>query len=281
MRVSELTPDHVCRAIEIYLDLAWPADGLGEPRMRAADFAGEPTLDALFKRFEQRPEEQRGDMRHFALRLGNRKYPFMKLIVQEYLVDGEMFLSVDTHDDLTLDSRAPDFDRWVALKRWNRELKGRIEEAWESAGLPTSGRLRELAERLAVEDHRAGDTARCGLVLVVDDDKDVADSVRTLLAARGYDVECAHSGETVLERLARDPLPDLVMLDYEMPGVDGQEVLRRLRAEPRTAELPVLMATASDIELSALQRVSGFLRKPYPREVLYRIVAELLELDPE
>ncbi len=279
MRVTELTPDHVRRAIAIYLELAWPpAESSLAPPVRTEDFADAATLDALFARFEQRPEDQRGDLHHFALRLGNLRYPFMKLVVQEFLVDDELFFAVDTHDDLTLDSGAPDFERWVELKRWNRELKNRIEAAWHAAGLPTSGGLLELAQRLAAEDTAPGPAGGRGRVLVVDDEPQVAQSVRALLAAQGYEVECVHSGERVLERLAEDPLPDLLMLDYEMPGLDGFEVLQRLRAEPRTAKLPVLLATASDIELSRLRRVSGFLRKPYPRQLLYRLVGELVQL---
>ena len=62
-----------------------------------------------------------------------------------------------------------------------------------------------------------------------------------------------------------------------MPQLDGEEVLRRLRREERTAHLPVLLATASTIDLSRLRRVSGLLRKPYPRHVLFAMIARLLE----
>jgi len=277
MRVDELTPAHVRRAVDLYLRLAWPPERCAPgqaPPIGLSDLAGACTLEELFQHFEQRPEHQRGDMRHFALRLGNVRYPFMKLVVQEYLVSGELFFTVDTHDHLDMRPDAPDYAEWLELKRWNRSLKVEIEAAWAQAGLPTNLDLRQLAEELA---HVEEDRGRRGRLLVVDDEKDVAHGVRALLSARGFDVEMAHTGERVLERLDRDPLPDLVILDYEMPGLDGEEVLRRLRGAERTRDLPVLMATASSLGLGDLPRASGFLRKPYPRDLLYRMIDELLE----
>ena len=284
MRVTELSPDHVRRAARLFVEAAWGAADAGAEqrgedlpaavRATLARLDAAADLDELFAAFERRPEDQRGDLRRFTLRLGNRCYPFMKLVVQEYLVIGEMFFSVDTHDELDVRPTAPDYHRWIELKRFNRELKTEIERAWEQAGLPTHVDLRRLAEELAA---REGPPEQSGRILVVDDEREVARSVQVLLSAEGYDVELAHTGERVLERLDEDPLPDLVMLDYEMPGLDGDECLRQIRSDPRTRKLPVLMATAADIELGRLPRVSGFLRKPYTRELLYRIVAQLIE----
>ena len=86
----------------------------------------------------------------------------------------------------------------------------------------------------------------------------------------------AHDGRRAVEALAADELPDLVLLDFEMPELDGQAVLEHIRADPRTQDLPVLMATASEIDLARLSRVSGFLAKPYPREVLFEMISRLL-----
>lgn len=277
MRFDELTPAHVRRAVDLYLRLAWPPDQRApgrEPPIAVADLEDARTLEELFERFEQRSEEQQSGLRHYALRLGNVRYPFMKLVVHEYLVNEELFFSVDTHDNLEVRPTAPDYAAWVELKRWNRALKDEIERAWAAAGLPTHVDLRQLALELA---HVEGESVRRGRLLLVDDEQDVAHCVQALLASQGYEVEMAHTGERVLERLERDPLPDLVVLDYEMPGVDGLEVLTRIRAAERTRDLPVLMATAAGIDLADLPRASGFLRKPYPRELLYRMIAELLE----
>jgi putative two-component system response regulator len=90
-------------------------------------------------------------------------------------------------------------------------------------------------------------------------------------------VELAFDGAQVLERLRHDPRPDLLLLDFSMPEVDGEEVLRRVRADPRTSDLPVLLATASTIDLERIPKASGVLRKPYPREVLFAMLSQLLE----
>lgn len=97
-----------------------------------------------------------------------------------------------------------------------------------------------------------------------------------VLSARGFQVETAFDGLEVLPRLASGPCPDLVILDYSMPELDGQEVLRRMRADPLHAEVPVLMATAREFDLADLPPCTGFLRKPYPRELLFTMVDQML-----
>jgi two-component system cell cycle response regulator len=118
-------------------------------------------------------------------------------------------------------------------------------------------------------------------ILVVDD---IVANVRLLearLAAEYFDVETAGSGEEALERLAGAPF-DLVLLDAMMPGVDGFEVCRRMRADHRTAHIPVVMVTALD---QAADRVRGleagaddFLTKPVSDLALITRVKSLVRL---
>lgn len=274
MRLEQLTPAHVRRAIAIYNRYAWPSDEGGKPRYTAEALAGEATLEALLEHFEKAPESEESPCRRYALRTGNYRYPFMKFVVQEYLVNGEFFFSVDTHDNLDIRPGAPDYDAWEELKVFNRALRDRVEEEWNDAGLPTNHDLRALMEELAQIEREAVKRQR---LLLVDDEENVALGLKALLQARGYDVELAHDGRVALERLRREPVPDLILLDYEMPELDGEEVLARVRSDPRLKDVPVLMATASDIQLERLQRVSGFLRKPYPRHVLFALIARLIE----
>lgn len=277
MRLEHMTPAHVRRAIEIYMECAWP-EGCGQvPAMTLDGLEDLSSLDALFGRFEKVAGSS-GGLERFALRLGNSRYPFMKFVVQEHLVYGEYFFSVDTHDNLDIRPDSPEFEEWNRLKDYNRALKAEIERRWDEAGLPTNTDLRALLVELSRLER--GDVKR-RTILLVDDESDVASGLATLLEARGYDCELARDGLEALERLGRDPLPDLVLLDYEMPQLDGEEVLRRLRREPRTAHLPVLLATASQIDLSRLRRVSGLLRKPYPRHVLFEMIARLLVAEDE
>jgi CheY-like chemotaxis protein len=269
-----MTPALLRRAIDIYLSIAWPGNEFPRPRVTTKDLESAKTLDDLLARFERPRANEAASLRRYTLRLGNVRYPFMKFVVQEYLVDAEFFFSVDTHDDLDVRSDNPDYDAWQDLKRHNLNLKREIETTWAEAGLPTHEDLRRLAEGIAKIER---ETLKKALLLVVDDERDVCLGLGALLRARGYEVELAYDGRQVLERLEREPVPDLLLLDFAMPEFDGEQVLHRVRANPRLARLPILLATASSIDLSRVPRASGVLRKPYPREVLFAMLAQLLE----
>ena len=94
--------------------------------------------------------------------------------------------------------------------------------------------------------------ARC--ILVVDDEPDLLELVRFNLDRAGFRVETAATGEEALARLRRS-IPDLVVLDLMLPDLSGEEVCRRVRADPGLAGLPVIMLTASSEEVD---RVVGF-----------------------
>ena len=81
-------------------------------------------------------------------------------------------------------------------------------------------------------------------VLVVDDDRDIRESLRALLELHGFAVPTARHGGEALELLARGR-PRLMLLDWMMPEVSGEETLRRVRASPELAALPVLVITAA------------------------------------
>jgi len=272
MRLEQMTPAHVRRAVALYMTHAFPDGGEARRPANVRELEDVADIHRLLARFE-RVHADDGGFERFALRLGNARYPFMKFVVQEHLVDDEYFFSVDTHDNLEIRPDNPDYEEWERLKTYNRELKRKVEAAWESAGLPTNTGLRALAEEIARVER---EEAKRKAILLVDDEREIALGLAAMLRARGYEVELARDGLEALQRLAHEPLPDLVLLDYEMPQLDGEEVLRRLRLDRRTAHLPVLLATASTIELARLRRVSGLLRKPYPRRVLFEMIARLL-----
>jgi CheY-like chemotaxis protein len=81
-------------------------------------------------------------------------------------------------------------------------------------------------------------------VLVVDDEPDVRLIARLVLHADGYDVREVGSGEAALADLAESGPPDVLLLDVRMPGIDGWEVLRRVRADPAGARVAVVIFTA-------------------------------------
>ena len=89
-------------------------------------------------------------------------------------------------------------------------------------------------------------------VLVVDDDEPTGDALRRLLGRMGYTARWASSGDEALSAL-RTGMPDLIVLDWMMPGMNGLEVLRRLRADPATQTLPVIVYTAASSPAVAQQ----------------------------
>jgi len=95
---------------------------------------------------------------------------------------------------------------------------------------------------------------RKGSVLVVDDDLAARQSLEGLLGSRGYEVRCAPSGFTAL-MFAQEELPDLVLLDVRLPDVDGLEVCRRLKTDPRTMRTPVIFLSALK---ETEEKVKGF-----------------------
>jgi class 3 adenylate cyclase len=118
-------------------------------------------------------------------------------------------------------------------------------------------------------------------ILVVDDTPENIRLLDAVLTPRGYTVDAASSGAQALERLAADPPVDLVLLDIVMPGLDGYEVCRRIRASPATEVLPVVMITASSGEekLKALEAgADDFVTKPFDQAELLARVRSLVRI---
>ena len=120
-----------------------------------------------------------------------------------------------------------------------------------------------------------------GRILVVDDQRANVEMLAGVLAARGYEVLTALDGESALEQV-RQGNPDLVVSDILMPQMDGYELCRRLRAEPATTLLPVILVTSLD---PLQERVNGidagaddFLSKPVNWEELFARVRSLLRI---
>jgi two-component system phosphate regulon response regulator PhoB len=122
-------------------------------------------------------------------------------------------------------------------------------------------------------------------ILVVDDEEDLLELVRFNLARDGYAVTCVTSGEEAIKAVRRDA-PDLVVLDLMLPGFDGLEVCRRLKADPRTRETPIVMLTAKGEErdiVAGLDRgADDYITKPFsPRVLSARIKALLRRRESE
>jgi CheY-like chemotaxis protein len=110
-------------------------------------------------------------------------------------------------------------------------------------------------------------------ILVVDDEPDERFLVGRTLRKQGHDVTVAENGAAGLEAV-RESAPDLVVTDVMMPVMDGVEFIRRLRADPATAGIPIL-AASGDTHLAG--SADAILQKPYDDHRLVTIVNSLLE----
>jgi two-component system OmpR family response regulator len=113
-----------------------------------------------------------------------------------------------------------------------------------------------------------------GPVLVVEDDPDVRDLLTRRLVILGHAVLAAASGEEALELATASP-PALVLLDIRLPGIDGWEVLRRLRSTAATADAAVLVVSVLDPP-DDHPPVDGYLIKPFRITSIDRLVAGIL-----
>ncbi|HVQ34978.1 MAG TPA: response regulator [Candidatus Bathyarchaeia archaeon] len=120
-------------------------------------------------------------------------------------------------------------------------------------------------------------------ILVVDDQEDIREMARLVLADAGFEVVTASSGEDAL-RLARGTAFDLVLLDINMPGLDGWSTLKLLRADDATEDLPVAMfSVKSEVrdKMTSLQDGAvDFIAKPFPVDELVRRVSRIVETHP-
>ena len=118
-------------------------------------------------------------------------------------------------------------------------------------------------------------------ILVVDDTPSNVTLLKDLLTARGYRVATAVDGAEAIAKVAAEA-PDLVLLDVMMPGLSGYDICRRLRADPRTALLPVVLVTSLDPQQERVKGIEAgaddFLNKPINQPELFARVTSLLRV---
>jgi CheY-like chemotaxis protein len=268
VKLDRIPAATVRRAVEIYLGEAYP----GSSRWRAPkfDLSGGKTAADLVPRFGDETERDEGrEVKRYVLRLGNSRYPHMKLVLEESILHEEYAFMVDTHDDLKVSPDAPDYDRWNQVRAHNRELAELIEERWRIEDVPTIADIKELIGTVEQIDTEARD------VLVVDDEPGIRDAIQRLLERAGLQVRTACNGKDALAQVEADP-PDLILMDYQMPEMDGVTCCEVLKADPKTESIPVLLATRSQVDLASLTYADGFLVKPYRQDVLFSLVRKLL-----
>jgi len=117
-------------------------------------------------------------------------------------------------------------------------------------------------------------------VLLVEDNSDNFELVRFLLERAGYQVLEAHNGQMALD-LARRELPDLILMDLSLPGVDGWTAARELKADPKTASIPLLAITAhtlpGDRNRALESGFNGYISKPINIQGFAEDIAQALQ----
>ncbi len=122
-------------------------------------------------------------------------------------------------------------------------------------------------------------------ILIIEDEKDIAELLRVNLSKEGYRVSTAVSGEAGIE-LARSQNPDLILLDLMLPGADGLEGCRILKSEEKTVNIPVIMLTAKsediDVVTGLVVGADDYITKPFsPKVLVARVRTVLRRLRPQ
>ncbi len=116
-------------------------------------------------------------------------------------------------------------------------------------------------------------------ILIIDDEPEILEILKFRISNWGYDPILAASGEEGIAK-ALEHNPDLVLLDVMMPGMDGFEVLKRLRATESTKNVPVIMVTVAaaktDVEKGMLLGAGFYLTKPYDAQELHKRINQML-----
>ena len=121
-------------------------------------------------------------------------------------------------------------------------------------------------------------------ILVVDSDCAAQDLIRMNLSRAGHTVDCSFDAEAAL-LVADDCLPDLLLVEWDLPGQSGVSLIRRIRAQPRTRDLPIIMVSARSSEHDKIMALESgaddYITKPFsPREMIARIHALLRRRAP-
>lgn len=116
-------------------------------------------------------------------------------------------------------------------------------------------------------------------ILVADDEEDVKIIVQLFLESKGYEIVTAYDGLDAIDK-AKSERPDLILLDIMMPVLDGFEVCRRLKSEPSTAPVPVIMISASSQSESKKRGLEAgavdYIVKPFEPDHLAKVLAKHL-----
>lgn len=180
-------------------------------------------------------------------------------------------------------------DRYVLLVKYLHELQSFAASIFTTGAQPNlyrewlEGVFEPKALEATVRALERSDLRRIrGTILVVDDSPVVVEVLRDTLSGQRFRVETAEDGYEGLVKL-HDLDPDLILLDVMMPKLDGYEVLRRVRRDPATREIPVVMLTSKDLTEDGGKAFEGgaqlYIEKPFTEKKIVAVVESVLGLD--
>lgn len=122
-------------------------------------------------------------------------------------------------------------------------------------------------------------------VVYIEDDLEMIDLVSLILNRRGFQVLGAHGGRTGLEMVLQE-LPDLILLDLMMPGMDGWEVFQQIKANEKTRTIPVIIITAKAQDIDRvlglhIAKVDDYICKPFRPQELVESIEKVLSRNPQ
>ncbi|RPH62433.1 MAG: response regulator [Chloroflexi bacterium] len=116
-------------------------------------------------------------------------------------------------------------------------------------------------------------TGQARRILCIEDDSEMTDLIRLILARKGYEISVASGGQVGIRKI-REEKPDMVLLDLMMPDMDGWEVYQQMKADEKTKEIPVIVVTAKAQSIDKvlglhIAKVDDYIAKPFsPKELI-------------
>ena len=174
-----------------------------------------------------------------------------------------------------------DFFGASAPREWKGEMPSDNAIARGVSTLQQNGYIVRIARRPPSERKLAQDKKLT--VMVVEDEQQLAENMRTVLTHAGFVARVAANREQIVAAFRHPPLPDLVLLDVTLPDADGFEVLAKIRRNPMLGEVPVIMVTATATREAVLRGLlggaNGYITKPFQIDVLVKAVKTVLGIE--
>jgi len=264
-------------AIDLYVKVAFSGF---PPKIAPPSFGADRDrgVEELLDRFESEcsPGNQT-KLHRYVLRLGNRKYPFMKFVLQEHLIQDEYFFLVDTHDNM-FDIASSEFDELRRIREFNQEIKKQIETLWADHEIPTLASLKDLvAKTVTEEEWNRYKHLHEKIILVVDDDPVMGETLEELLKSRGFKVDRLFDGVDAV-READPSRHALIIMDNDMKIMDGHEACRILKEDPLRSSIPIMIASAGNVDFASIHKADAYLIKPFHQDVLFSFIRHVLKV---